>query len=269
MALNVQLSVLGFGNMGGAIVRGLIETGVLPADSITVFDTDEGKCVEAAGLGVLVALTADDAVKAADVVLLAVKPQVFQDAVGPVRDAIAPDALVVSVMAGVSTGSVQELLGEGRRVVRVMPNLPALVGAGASAVAAGANASGDDVEKTCAIFQAVGVVECVPEDAMDAITALSGSGPAYFFRVVECLAEAAAEAGLPRDQAERLAAQTLLGAGILLRDSTESAATLRERVTSKGGTTEAALKQFEADGLSKVIAAGFRAAAERSRELGK
>ncbi|MCL4694227.1 MAG: pyrroline-5-carboxylate reductase, partial [Candidatus Hydrogenedentes bacterium] len=155
------------------------------------------------------------------------------------------------------------------RVVRVMPNTPALVGAGAAGIAPSPNCTAADVETAHAIFRSIGVSEQVPESLIDAVTALSGSGPAYFFYLVECLSRAAVAQGLPKEQADRLASQTLVGAGLLLRDSGESATILRERVTSRGGTTEAALKQFECDEFPKLVESAVAAAVRRSRELGQ
>ena len=269
MGIQGTLGMLGFGNMGQAIVRGLIETGTMSPKHIVIFDVDAEKCEDAERLGVSVADSAQNLAPLCNVLLIAVKPQNFDEAIAPVAPALPSDALVVSIMAGVSIERLQGKLGGAFRVVRVMPNLPALVNASAAALSMSNKCTEDDADTARAIFEAVGIAEVVPEQAMDTITALSGSGPAYFFYVVECMTNAAVSQGLPEDQAARLAAQTLLGAGLLLRDSGEPAATLRERVTSKGGTTEAALNRFREKGLEEVIAAGIDAAAARSRELGK
>ncbi len=149
-----------------------------------------------------------------------------------------------------------------------MPNTPALVQAGAAGIALGANCGEEDATTVRAIFGAIGMAAVVEESDIDAVTALSGSGPAYFFYLVECLVKAGIAQGLSAEVATQLATQTLFGAGKLLVESGESAATLRQRVTSKGGTTEAALRQFEADGFETVVAAAVAAAAQRSKELG-
>lgn len=269
MALESALGMLGFGNMGQAIARGLVATRTMAAAKIAVFDVDEPKRALARALGAVAAASPEDLARQSEVFLIAVKPQSFDAAIEPIIDTLPQEALVVSIMAGVSIASIQKRLGADRRVVRVMPNLPALVGAGAAGIALSSTCAPADKETARAVFESVGTVEFVPEDAMDVITALSGSGPAYFFYVVECLTHAATRHGLPEDQAARLAAQTVLGAALLLRDSGEPAAVLRQRVTSKGGTTEAALNAFREKGLDEVIAAGVAAAAARSRELGK
>ncbi len=163
----------------------------------------------------------------------------------------------------------QARLGGDVRVVRVMPNTPALVKAGAAGIAMAPNCTEADKAAARAIFGAIGIAEFVSEDMMDTVTALSGSGPAYFFKMVESLVCAAEAHGLDAGQATRLASQTLFGAGKLLKESSDGPSVLRERVTSKGGTTAAALEAFRAGGLDKVIAAGVDAAVARSKELGK
>lgn len=269
MALNGTLGFLGFGNMGGAILRGIIARKTLDPTAAVVYDVDEAKCEQARELGARVVSCPSDLARASDTLLLAVKPQNMQEALDSVKDALPDEALLISIAAGISTDYIRDCLGRHRRVVRVMPNTPALVGAGAAGIAASENCSGADAEIATTIFDAIGVTVAVPEHDIDAVTALSGSGPAYFFNVVEYLVKAAVGQGLNEDHATLLAAHTLLGAGRLLTESGESAATLRARVTSKGGTTEAALRAFSEQGLENVIRAGVDAAAERSRELGK
>jgi pyrroline-5-carboxylate reductase len=206
---------------------------------------------------------------ACDVLVLAVKPQTMNDALEQIKPGLTPRTLIVSIAAGISITYISERLGDTARIVRVMPNTPAMVNAGAAGIALAKNCTQDDEEIARAIFEGIGVVEFVDESLIDAVTALSGSGPAYFFYIVECLIKAAQKQGLTEKQATALAAQTLLGSGFLLRESGESAATLRERVTSKGGTTEAALRAFREKGLEEAIAAGVQAAVSRARELGQ
>ncbi|HNT89464.1 MAG TPA: pyrroline-5-carboxylate reductase, partial [Candidatus Hydrogenedentes bacterium] len=198
----------------------------------------------------------------------AVKPQIMNEALQEARKGVKPDILVISIAAGISIAFIRERLGDNVRIVRVMPNTPAMVNAGAAGIALGANCTGDDAAVARTIFEAVGVAEIVQEKDLDVVTALSGSGPAYFFYMVECLVNAAVNEGLREEQATRLAAQTLMGAGKLLASSGESAATLRERVTSKGGTTEAALRCMREERFADIVGKAVRAAAARSRELG-
>jgi pyrroline-5-carboxylate reductase len=193
----------------------------------------------------------------------------MREALQSVKGGLRREALVISIAAGVSVGLIQDVLGAKTRVIRAMPNTPAMVGAGATAFARSASCSVADADTARAIFEAVGVAEEVSEELLDVVTALSGSGPAYYFAMVEAQTRAGVALGLPEAQAGRLAGQTLYGAGLLLRESGESAGTLRERVTSKGGTTAAALAEFESRGLADVIHAGMAAAAQRSKELGQ
>lgn len=269
MALDETLGFLGFGNMGGAIARGLIATQTVPASAIHIYDVAEERLADARGLGLQRATSPQALAAACSTLVLAVKPQTMSEALGQFPQDVLAGKRVISIAAGVSIATLHGLLGDQVRVIRVMPNTPALVGAGAAAFALGPTCGAADGDVTRAIFEAVGCVECVEESDIDAVTAVSGSGPAYFFYTVECLVRAAIEEGLAEDQATRLAYQTLYGAGKLLVESGESAQTLRERVTSKGGTTAAALAAFQDHGLAAVIGAGVRAAAARSRELGQ
>ena len=269
MALQGTLGFLGFGNMNSAILAGLLETGTLAVKSAAVYDPDPEKQQAAAQIGARLCGSAEELGAVSDVLLLGVKPQVMDDALGELKPGLKPGALVISIAAGVSTAFIQARLGADVRVARVMPNTPALVGAGAAGVTTSANCTPRDAGIAGTIFEAVGAAVTVPESAMDAVTALSGSGPAYFFYMVECLVKAAEAQGLGAGEARLLAAQTLFGAGQLLRESGESAATLRARVTSKGGTTEAALNSLAANGFEQIIAAAVEAAANRSKELGQ
>jgi len=269
MKLNGTLGFLGFGNMGGAILRGLLKAETLAVEQAWAYDVDAEKCAQAKALGVAVAATAAELAGKSDTLVLAVKPQSMAEALAQAQPGVSPKTLVISIAAGISIGYVQENFGRDVRVVRVMPNTPALVGAGAAGIALSENCTAAAAEVARTIFEAVGVAEMVSESMIDGVTALSGSGPAYFFYMVECLVAAATAQGMDEAQATRLAAQTLLGAGRLLKESGEPASVLRERVTSKGGTTAAALEAFRQGGFDKVVAAGFDAAAARSKELGK
>jgi pyrroline-5-carboxylate reductase len=268
MALTDTVGFLGFGNMGQAIAAGLLETGTIAAKHLIAFDVNPDRLRDAEQLGVTAFSEAAAFAARCDILVLATKPQNMAEALDHVKPGLRQETLVISIAAGISIAYIQGRIGGGHRVVRVMPNTPALVNAGAAAMTLSANCTERDAAVARSIFEAVGIVEIVPERLMDVVTALSGSGPAYFFYMAECLVRAATTHGLPEDQATRLAAQTLTGSGLLLRRSGESAASLRARVTSKGGTTEAALKRFETEGFERVIAAGVEAAAARSRELG-
>lgn len=259
---------LGFGNMGSAIAAGLVARGVLAPRDIAAHDPDAGRTAQAAGLGARTFASAAELAAVADTLVLSVKPQMWREATAPMAGALRPGARIVSIMAGVSIAAMRSVFGEDARIIRVMPNTPAMVGAGAAGIAPGPGCDDDDAAAARTMFEAVGVAEIVAESDLDAVTALSGSGPAYFFHLVECLVNAAVAEGLEPGVANRLAVQTALGAGRLLAESGEPAATLREKVTSKGGTTFAALEAFRGRDFEGTIAQGVRAAAARSRELG-
>lgn len=263
------LGFLGFGNMGSAILEGLVKLQVWPASRAVVFDPSEERQSQALRLGVRVAKDAREAAAASDVLVLAVKPQTMQEALNEIKDVLKPDALLVSIAAGISTEFYRSRLGAHTRVVRVMPNTPCLAHAGAAGIAAGAGCTSEDTTLVKSLFDTIGIAEIIDEKDMDVLTALSGSGPAYFFYLVECLTDAAIDEGMDAKIARRLAEQTLYGAGRLLHSSEDGAATLRERVTSRGGVTEAALRQFREDGLPDLVRRAVRSAVERSAALGQ
>lgn len=266
--LHKKVGFLGFGNMGQAIFCGLIAQGVLDSSDTLVFDVDEDKRDAATKQGAMVVDSPMALAKACEILIIAIKPQQLVDALGSMKEHLRSDSLIVSIAAGVPIRRIAELLTKSAHIIRVMPNTPAMVNAGASALAASSTCSHGDIAAATTIFDSIGLVVRVDEKDMDAVTALSGSGPAYFFHLVECLVDAAVAQGLDRENAGRLAAQTLYGAGKLLVESRESASELREKVTSKGGTTEAALNVFAERCLSDIVSAAVGAAARRSRELG-
>ncbi len=260
---------LGFGNMGQAIARGLVRAKAISPAQVLAFDMDPAKAGVAASIGGRAAGTAAELARESQTLLLAPKPQDMRGGLLSLEGGLRGDALVISIAAGVSIRFIQDVLGAQTRVIRAMPNTPAMVGAGATAFARSKTCTEQDARVARAIFEAIGVAEDVPEELLDAVTALSGSGPAYYFALVEAQTRAGVGLGLPEAQAGRLAGQTLYGAGLLLHESGESAETLRARVTSKGGTTAAALDVFASRGLADVVSAGMSAAANRSRELGQ
>ena len=259
---------IGGGNMGQAIIGGLISAGH-SASRIRVSDKlqdSRSRCAEAFN----VATFADNlsAVEGADVVILAVKPQQMREVAERLTGGARPGPVFISIAAGVPIGQLESWLGADAAVVRCMPNTPALVQAGAAALCANRNVTSAQRAQSAQILEAVGIAVWLEDEAqMDAVTALSGSGPAYFFLLLELLEEGAAELGLPRDIARRLAVQTAYGAASLAKHASTDPATLRRQVTSPGGTTERALASFEADGLKEVVARALAAAYRRSQEL--
>jgi pyrroline-5-carboxylate reductase len=260
-----RLEIVGGGRMGEALVAGLLEAGWAGPDEMVVVEPVAARRDQLAarfpGLGL-----ADAAVRAEGAVL-AVKPT---DAEAACRAIAAAGAdRVLSIAAGVPTSRLEEWLGGGVRVVRAMPNTPALVGAGAAAIAAGATAGGADLDWAEGFLGAVGVVQRVPESALDAVTGLSGSGPAYVFLVAEALIEAGVLNGLPRATASALVIQTLAGSAKLLAESGDTPEGLRGAVTSPGGTTAAGLRVLENRAVRGAFLEAVTAATERSRELGR
>ena len=264
-----KIGVVGGGKMGGALIEGMISRGMVGAAALTVADKDERRLGELAkAYGVNVTADNREAVRDADLVILSVKPQNMADVLSGLAGEAAPAALFISIAAGIATVFIEERLGKGVRVVRVMPNLPALIGEGAAALAPGAFATKEDLELARQIFTAVGIAVEVEESLMDAVTGLSGSGPGYAFLIIEALMDAGVRMGLTGDVALKLSAQSLLGAARLCLRGEKHPAELRDMVTSPGGTTLAGLKVLEEGRLRATLIAAVEAATRRSAELG-
>jgi pyrroline-5-carboxylate reductase len=267
-----RIGLLGAGAMGEALAGGLVAAGV-PADHLRAADPDAAQRERIArALGIEVSADNAAVVRDSDVVVIAVKPTVVARALNGLRTDVS-DALGaplwISIAAGVSLARLAADLPPGARIVRAMPNTPALVRAGATAFAANASATAADRATAKAIFESVGFAWEAPDEALlDAVTGLSGSGPAYVFVFLEALADAGVRAGLPRDAAHRLACQTVLGAAKLALESGQHPGQLKDRVTSPGGTTIAGLARLEAGGFRAAVLEAVDAAARRSRELG-
>lgn len=261
-----RIVFIGAGNMTEALVKGLRNASV-SADLITVTDIRPERLAHFRDTyGVNGSRENGLAAKGADIVVLAVKPQQMAEALVSLRG-IAPHALFVSIAAGVPTARIERELGGTPRVVRVMPNTPALVGAGVSALSAGAFAGKDDLARADKLLRAVGRTVHVAERKIDAITAVSGSGPAYIFFVMEAMEAAAIELGLQAEVARELVLATFTGSAKLAQESGQSPGVLRQQVTSKGGTTEAALNVLQARDVAGAFSAALAAAARRAHEL--
>jgi len=263
-----RIAVLGGGRMGAALVAGLLDAG-LDAESLAVAEADAGRRHELEQLlpGVRTAPSAPWVVGDADVVVVAVKPADVAAVLDAASSALEADTLVVSIAAGVSIGAIEAVV-PGRPVVRAMPNTPALVREGVAAIAGGTHASDAHVETARRLLGAVGSVVVVAEPALDAVTGLSGSGPAYVFLLAEAMIEAGVLNGLPRDVAAALVHGTIRGAGVMLTDSGDTAEQLRAAVTSPGGTTAAGLRALEVGAMRATVLEAVTAATRRSRELG-
>jgi pyrroline-5-carboxylate reductase len=264
-----RLALLGGGRMGEALLGGLLDAGH-DADEIAVaeVDNDRRRQLEERFKGVRIAPSAAWAVGNAEIVVVAVKPHDVTTVLEQAAPSLGADALVVSIAAGVTIATV-EAAAPGRPVVRAMPNTPALVRQAATAIAPGRHATEAHLQAAEGVLGAVGVVVRVPETHLDAVTGLSGSGPAYVFLVAEALIEAGVLAGLPRPTADTLVRETLLGSATLLAAGDDSPDTLRAAVTSPGGTTAAGLHMLESRGVRAAFLDAVRAAAARSRELGE
>lgn len=265
----MKIFFLGGGNMANALIGGMLRQGFANTDiSVVELNADARQNLQTQfGVDVF-ANSTDCEWRTADVVILAVKPQQMQEALAPLSGQL-QHALVISIAAGLTLNTLARWLGDYRRVVRCMPNTPALIGAGMSGLCALPDVSVSEKIAAERIMQAVGKTLWVEEEiALDGVTAISGSGPAYVFLFIEALQEAAAELGFSAEEGRELALQTVLGAAQLAAQSSEPASLLRERVTSKGGTTAAALEVMGKFGVKAGIIAGAHAAALRSAELG-
>jgi len=253
--------------MAEALARGVLRARTLPASSITASDPDPARRAAVASLGVRAVESNETVLAASDIVVLAVKPQVLDVVLRGLRPAARPGHLFISIAAGWPIRRLEAALPERSRVIRVMPNTPMQVGRGASALARGNFATAEDMEAARALFGSCGVTVELAEEALDAVTAVSGSGPAYVFFLAECMVEAGVAEGLEPGAALALAAATIEGAGALLGQSRERPEELRRRVTSPGGTTEAAFRELDAGRVRESLVRAIMRAAARSREL--
>lgn len=278
MLTNKSIGFIGAGNMGQALIKGILKKGLVKPENIIVGEPDEKKLQIISELGIAIAGDNQGIVAKSDIIILAVKPK---DVEGVLKE-ISPSLqglssldsgklskLLISIAAGITTAYIEEHLRKNIPVVRVMPNTPALIGKGITAISPGRFAGEEEERITEEIFRGVGETVKAREELMDTVTALSGSGPAYVFMIMESLVEAGVKEGLSPGLAQKLVSQTVLGATGMAAETGERLSTLRERVTSPGGTTEAALKIFKKRGLKNLLAEGVRAAVKRAKELSK
>ncbi len=264
-----RLGFLGGGNMSGALIKGLLHAGV-PADRITASDVKAERLDELhAKHGIRTTRDNHVLLRESDVLVLGVKPQVIDKVLTEIAQDVRDDQLVVSVAAGVPIDALEARLPAASRIVRAMPNTPATVQAGATAVAGGTHAREDDIRIARELFEAVGRVVVIDEAQLDAVTGLSGSGPAYVMVMIEALADGGVKVGLHRDTALLLAAQTVFGAAKLLLETGEHPGRLKDMVTSPGGTAIAGLHTLETGGLRRTLMDAVEAATKRAAELGR
>jgi pyrroline-5-carboxylate reductase len=264
-----HVGFLGAGNMAGALIKGLLHGTVLPAAQIAASDVKAERLDRLSKQHGIRTMTDNHAlVRESDVLVLAVKPQVIDRVLTEIGADVRPDQLLVSVAAGVPIEALESRLPAGARVVRAMPNTPATVQAGATAISGGAHAREDDLRIARELFEAVGRVVVLEEGQLDAVTGLSGSGPAYLMLIIEALADGGVKVGLHRDTALLLAAQTVFGSAKLLLETGEHPGRLKDMVTSPGGTAIAGLHTLESGALRKTLIDAVEVATKRAAELG-
>jgi pyrroline-5-carboxylate reductase len=266
--LNKKIVLIGGGNMGKALLRGILKAGLTPPGNITVIDIHPGKLDSLQKeFGVPVKKEARSAIPGADLIILAVKPMTLNEVLDGIQKVVNPEQLFVSIIAGVESTYIRDRLGKGNPVVRAMPNIAATVDAAASAIAACPPATEEHLALAEAIFAAVGEVVRVEESHLDAVTGLSGSGPAYIYMVIEALCDGGVKMGLPREVAMKLATQTVFGAAKLVKETGQHPATLKDQVTTPGGTTISAVHELEERGLRAMLISAVVTATERSKAL--
>ncbi|MCL2144285.1 MAG: pyrroline-5-carboxylate reductase [Endomicrobia bacterium] len=273
MELNDKtIAFVGSGNMAQSIIGGIINAKpkLIEPEKIICNDIVPEKLdALKKKYGVSVSSDKNKAVSAADIIFLAVKPQNMPQILQEIKSFIKRKSLVISIAAGISTKFIEEILIKKIAVIRAMPNTPALAGLGATALCAGRFASADNLQTAKDIFGAVGISRIMAEDKIDAVTALSGSGPAYVFYLCELMRQTGESLGLDKETAKSFAVQTVYGAGEMLAKTGIDASALRENVTSPNGTTQAALEYFKSQNLSDIVRKAMEAAAQRSKELSK
>lgn len=266
--LNKKMCLIGGGNMGKSLLRGILKAGLTPAGNLMVVDVHAGK-LDALhkDYGVPISRDPASAVAGAEIIILAVKPMTLNEVLDGIRAAVRPEQLFISIIAGVESSYIRDRLGKQNPVVRCMPNIAATVDAAASAISCCPPATDVHLDIADAIFSAVGDVVRVDEEHIDAVTGLSGSGPAYIYMVIEALCDGGVKMGLPRDVAMKLATQTVFGAAKLVKETGQHPATLKDQVTTPGGTTISAVHELEERGLRAMLISAVVTATERSRAL--
>jgi pyrroline-5-carboxylate reductase len=264
-----KLGFIGVGNMGEALVKGLLASGASKPSQIWVSARRKERVAELCKAHGVNGGTNAEVADACDVLVLGVKPQILDQVLRGIADKVTHEKLIISVAAGVPIAAIERRLHIAARIVRSMPNTPATVGAGATAIALGEHATDADLAVARALFDSVGITVQLEESQLDAATGLSGSGPAYIFLIIEALSDAGVKVGLSRSAAMQLAAQTVLGSAKLLIESKEHPGMLKDKVTSPGGTAIAGLHTLEAGGLRNVLMNAVETATRRARELGE
>ena len=268
MPAKLTIGFLGAGRMAAALAQGFEKTGIVRSGQIFASDViPAARKAFGAATGARILISNPEVLKSASVIILAVKPQQVTDVLAGIKPQFTPRHLLISIAAGISLSRLESALPARARVIRVMPNTPALVGASASGFSCGKSATASDARLVERLLAAVGLAVQVKEPQLDAVTGLSGSGPAYVYQFIEAMSDGGVACGLPRDLATRLAAQTVLGAARMVLETGEHPGTLKDAVASPGGTTIEGIHELEKGGLRGTVMNAVRASAEKSRRL--
>ena len=268
--MNKAIGIIGCGNMGRGILEGILKNGLMEAGKVFIYDKDSSKTAEMKErLGVNVSEDSTGLMKDADVVVLAVKPNIYKPVLEQIKGSVREDQIIVTIAAGINLAFVEEILGQDKRIVRTMPNTPALVGEGMTAVVPGKGSGEDDLQTVVEIFKGIGKVEVVPEYLIDAVIGISGSAPAYVYMFIEAMADGAVLGGMPRDKAYRFASQAVLGSAKMVLESGMHPGELKDMVCSPGGTTIEAVKSLEKNGFRGVVMDAVEACMEKSIKMSK
>lgn len=265
----MKIGMIGCGKMAQALARGFVSAGVCSIDQLVGYDLDPQTSEHwREDLGGSLASSNAEVVRQADVLFLAVKPQAMNGVLEEIKSVVTTSQVIVSIAAGIKIAPLTSVLGSDKRIIRVMPNTPCLVGAAASGLSAGGSATSDDVALVQRLLSSVGLAQVVPEPLLDAVTGLSGSGPAYIYLIIEALSDGGVKAGLPREMATKLAAQTVLGSAKMVLETGLHPGVLKDMVTSPAGTTIAGLQVLEQRSVRSAMIDAVDAATKRAKELG-
>lgn len=262
----MKLSIIGFGHMGSAIIAGAVKAGIVSEKEVFVADKSQDALKRAVSLGVNT-VSAEEAASGADIIIIAVRPRDLEELAGSIS--VPESAVAVSICAGKRLETLGRLFGKARKIVRVMPNTPALVGEGMSAICGNENVSENELERVLGIFRSFGKAEILPECLFDTVTAVSGSGPAYVYAFIIALKKYAESCGMAPDKAEEFAAQTVLGSAKMVLGGSEPPEVLKKNICTPGGTTVEAVKVLDDRGFEQTVIDAAKACENRSRELGK
>nr|WP_317412938.1 pyrroline-5-carboxylate reductase [uncultured Solibaculum sp.] len=263
------IGFIGAGNMAGAILNGALQSGIFKGEQICIFDVLEEKCRPFAKKGVVVCSDSKKLVKQCDMVVLAVKPQVYPAVLEEIKECVTGQHVLISIAAGISTSYIQSAVGFECKVVRVMPNTPLLLGCGATALSKCACVTDSEFQIVSQLFSACGIVEILPESQMNSIIAVHGSSPAYVYRLAKAVIDGAVQQGIDANIAAKLFIQTIKGSALMLEQSGQTPDQLIQMVASPGGTTLAALREMDDTGFDQSIQKAMEACTKRAEELGK